>query len=54
MQMSKSNIVSIKDLILAENSHDILELPRKKEEGVQLPFKKLKGLSALELSWCLG
>ena len=29
MQMSKSNIGSIKDLILAEISHDLLELPRK-------------------------
>ena len=38
MQMSKSNIGSIKDLILAEISHDIIELPRK-EEGCS-PLQK--------------
>ena len=31
MPISKSKIGSIKDLILAEISHDILELPRKKK-----------------------
>ena len=29
--MSKSNIGSIEDLILVEISHDVLELPRKRE-----------------------
>ena len=42
MKMSKSNIGLIKDLILAEISHDILESP-KKEDGVQLPFENKKG-----------
>ena len=40
MQMSKSNIGSIKALILVEISLDILELPRKKSA---FPFKKYKG-----------
>ena len=47
MKISKSNIGLIKDLILAEISHDILESP-KKEDGVQLPFENKKGgLSSL-------
>ena len=41
MQISKSNIGSIKDLILAENSHDILELPGKKRMGAA-PFRKVE------------
>ena len=39
MQMSKSNIGSIKDMILVEVSHDILELPRKRRGGAA-PFEK--------------
>ena len=36
MQMSKSNIGPIKDLILAEISHAISDMPRKRTRGAAL------------------